>query len=108
MRLINVHTLRLEEFPGAEVAPRYAILSHTWGTGEVSYLDFHNLELAQEKAGFAKIWLACWQAQQDGLHYLWVDTCCIDKTSSNELGEAINSMFKCANAPSLYFMLGSC
>jgi hypothetical protein len=28
-----------------------------------------------------------------GFEYVWVDTCCIDKTSSAELSEAINSMF---------------
>lgn len=94
MRLINVHTLGLDEFPGSESAPPYAILSHTWGNGEVSYQDFQNLWTAKEKEGFAKICLACYQAQQDGLEYVWADTCCIDKGSSNELGEAINSMFK--------------
>jgi hypothetical protein len=33
------------------------------------------------------------QAAQAGLHYMWIDTCCIDKSSSAELSEAINSMF---------------
>jgi hypothetical protein len=33
------------------------------------------------------------QAAQDGLQYFWADTCCIDKTSSAELSEAINSMY---------------
>lgn len=94
MRLINVDTLRLEDFPGAESAPPYAILSHTWGKGEVSYQDFQNQELAREKEGFRKIELTCQQAKHDGLQYAWADTCCIDKSSSNELGEAINSMFK--------------
>lgn len=28
-----------------------------------------------------------------GYEYVWIDTCCIDKTSSAELSEAINSMF---------------
>lgn len=37
--------------------------------------------------------MACKQAQKHGLNYLWVDTNCIDKTSSAELSEAINSMF---------------
>jgi hypothetical protein len=31
---------------------------------------------------------------RDGLHYYWVDTCCIDKSNSVELQEAINSMFR--------------
>jgi hypothetical protein len=36
----------------------------------------------------------CSQALEDGLKYVWIDTCCIDKRSSAELSEAINSMFR--------------
>jgi hypothetical protein len=39
MRLLNVHSLKLEEFggePGNGIPP-YAILSHTWGRDEVSF-----------------------------------------------------------------------
>ncbi|KXJ86599.1 heterokaryon incompatibility protein-domain-containing protein, partial [Microdochium bolleyi] len=98
MRLINVDTLRLEEYLG-HLAPSYAILSHTWGTGEVSLQAF---EAAYEQPespthslpGFEKIVRACLQSRALGLQYCWVDTCCIDKTSSAELSEAINSMFR--------------
>lgn len=48
---------------------------------------------ASQKTGFAKITSACAQARADGLRYIWVDTNCIDKSSSAELSEAINSMF---------------
>jgi hypothetical protein len=34
------------------------------------------------------------QAEKDGLRYFWVDTCCIDKSSSAELSTAITSMFR--------------
>jgi hypothetical protein len=34
------------------------------------------------------------QAARDGLHYSWVDTCCIKKTDTTELQHAINSMFR--------------
>jgi hypothetical protein len=44
--------------------------------------------------GFQKIEYTCHQAIQDGLHHVWIDTCCIDKTNSTELSEAINSMFQ--------------
>ncbi|PIL30991.1 hypothetical protein GSI_05684 [Ganoderma sinense ZZ0214-1] len=40
-----------------------------------------------------KIRNACAKARHDGFHWLWVDTCCIDKTNSSELSEAINSMY---------------
>ncbi len=45
------------------------------------------------KAALAKIRGACAQALKDGLEYIWIDTNCIDKTSSAELSETINSMF---------------
>jgi hypothetical protein len=31
---------------------------------------------------------------EDHMLYLWIDTCCIDKSSSAELSEAINSMYR--------------
>jgi hypothetical protein len=92
MRLINAQTLELEEFFGAAIPP-YAILSHTWETEEVSFQDWPNLEAVKGKKGFRKIELAREQTIRDGLDYLWVDTNCINKDSSAELSEAINSMF---------------
>jgi hypothetical protein len=53
-----------------------------------------NTENAAAKEGFKKIEYCCKQAAEDGWEWAWVDTCCIDKTSSAELSEAINSMYK--------------
>ncbi|KAH7311890.1 hypothetical protein BKA65DRAFT_542801 [Rhexocercosporidium sp. MPI-PUGE-AT-0058] len=53
-----------------------------------------NLPIATSKDGFAKIQKTCEIAISNGLQYVWVDTCCIDKSSSAELSEAINSMFQ--------------
>jgi hypothetical protein len=95
MRLLNVRTLRIEEFIGFNV-PRYAILSHTWGPGEASFARWRgrwSILCKATQLGLFKIKAACQQAKQDGLKYLWVDTICIDKSSSAELTEAINSMF---------------
>jgi hypothetical protein len=47
----------------------------------------------QHKAGYHKVQQCCELASSEGLQYAWVDTCCIDKSSSAELSEAINSMF---------------
>lgn len=104
MRLINCKTLKLE-FKELQDAPPYAILSHTWGDGEVTFADFH--QTSREKlVGWEKISLTCQQALQDGLEYAWVDTCCIDKSSSAELSESINSMFKWyANSHKCYAFL---
>jgi hypothetical protein len=92
MRLLNSTTLELEEFFDNRT-PKYAILSHRWLDDEVSLKDMQN-GTATRKAGYAKLKLCCDQAAKDGLQYAWVDTCCIDKTSSAELTEAINSMYR--------------
>jgi hypothetical protein len=75
--------------------PPYAILSHTWEDSEVTFHDFTYPDRAvtSTKKGFAKIQHTCQQAQHTGIAYAWVDTCCVDKSSSAELTEAINSMF---------------
>ncbi|RYP60249.1 hypothetical protein DL771_010586 [Monosporascus sp. 5C6A] len=98
MRLLNSHTLDFEEFSGPSI-PEYAILSHTWGGEEVVYQDMRDSiprwRLKYKcKAGWQKISNCARQARRDGLRYVWVDTCCIDKSSSAELQESINSMYR--------------
>ncbi|KAN0122086.1 Heterokaryon incompatibility protein (HET) domain containing protein, partial [Hyaloscypha variabilis] len=92
MRLLHASSFQLKSFEGDAIPP-YAILSHTWGEDEVSFQDIHGPD-ASSKVGFKKIQLICSHALEHGLQYVWVDTCCIDKTSSAELSEAINSMFR--------------
>ncbi|KAI0023946.1 HET-domain-containing protein [Xylariomycetidae sp. FL0641] len=70
MRLLNSKTYEVHEFPGDDASRQYAIF------------------------GYTKIKHCCDQARRDGLGWAWVDTCCIDKTSTAELSEAINSMFQ--------------
>ncbi|KAK3707245.1 hypothetical protein LTR37_012246, partial [Vermiconidia calcicola] len=94
MHLLNARTRKLEYFIGSSI-PRYAILSHTWGEEEVSMQDLINNRNVERREGYGKIHFTCEQAVVDGLDYVWVDTCCIDKTSSAELSEAINSMYNC-------------
>lgn len=45
------------------------------------------------KEGHIKLKRCCELARAQGIDYVWVDTCCIDKSSSTELSEAINSMY---------------
>ncbi len=92
MWLINTTSLVLE-FIGDPDACMYAILSHTWGEDEVSFQDMADLKRARKKKGFSKIERTCQLAHARNIEYAWVDTCCIDKSSSAELAEAINSMF---------------
>jgi hypothetical protein len=72
----------------------YAILSHTWGADdeEVTFNDLED-KTGADKIGYAKLRFCANQARKDGLEYFWVDTCCINKQSSAELSEAINSMY---------------
>jgi Heterokaryon incompatibility protein (HET) len=120
MRLLNTKTLELCEFSG-EKLPQYAILSHTWGDNEISFQKIqepdckHSLiehswcgqrelfrqtqdpdldpDYKEKLKGVAKIAGCCAQASNDELDWVWIDTCCIDKSSSAELTEAINSMY---------------
>jgi hypothetical protein len=92
MWLINTRTFRLEDFVGSSI-PQYAVLSHTWGSEEISFRQMQSNFVRFEK-GFAKIERTCRLALDDHIDYVWIDTCCIDKTSSAELSEAINSMFE--------------
>ena len=91
MRLLNSSTRQLQVFPSNAIPP-YAVLSHTWSEEEVEFADLDR-PTAQGKAGYKKLRWGCQQAFADGLEYVWMDTCCIDKSSSAELSEAINSMF---------------
>jgi hypothetical protein len=91
MRLLDTSTLTLHEFFG-DAIPNYAILSHRWEGEEVTFQDLQ-AGRAPGMKGFPKIKGCCAQAVADGFLYAWVDSCCIDKTSSAELSEAINSMF---------------
>jgi hypothetical protein len=74
--------------------PPYAILSHTWTEGqEVTYNELI-AGSGRDKTGYKKIVFCGERAAADNLRYFWVDTCCIDKSTSHELSTAINSMFR--------------
>ncbi|KAI0330927.1 HET-domain-containing protein, partial [Cubamyces sp. BRFM 1775] len=100
MWLLNTtsYTLHLKQDP-AEVTT-YAILSHVWDqhgeqTFQVGVADDHDqqlLALVRERLS-PKIRSLCDFARSQGFKYAWIDTCCIDKSSSAELSEAITSMF---------------
>ncbi|KAK3361098.1 heterokaryon incompatibility protein-domain-containing protein [Lasiosphaeria ovina] len=93
MRLLETGTLELKAFLGD--VPPYAILSHTWEDEEVTLQDMMGPRgHASKLKGFAKLVNSAKLAQQQGYGYIWIDTCCIDKTSSADLSEAINSMFQ--------------
>ncbi len=99
MRLLRVEpnanfSLIVDRFVPSDVPP-YAILSHRWepGNQEVTYRDLLN-GLKDGKSGFRKLQFCRDQAEKDGFEYFWVDSCCIDKSSSAEISESVNSMYK--------------
>ncbi|KAJ4302535.1 hypothetical protein N0V88_002684 [Collariella sp. IMI 366227] len=95
MRLLHTGTLELTDFI-APLKPPYAILSHTWGEGEILFADVQggrSALLSCGKPALSKVINVASVARDHGFEYVWIDTCCIDKSSSAELSEAINSMF---------------
>ncbi|TBU53873.1 hypothetical protein BD310DRAFT_887129 [Dichomitus squalens] len=101
MWLLSTKRAELHFFNGPEQVPGgYAVLSHVWDQNEQSFQELRALQercqghknprdLASEK-----VRQCCWIAEIHGYKWIWNDTCCIDKTSSAELSEAINSMFR--------------
>ncbi|KAH9918569.1 HET-domain-containing protein [Epithele typhae] len=99
MWLLHTATAHLRCFNSPEEVPGgYAILSHVWDSPdqEDTFQSVRNLAPATVPRDLlsAKIRDFLVFAETDGHEWAWVDTCCIDKTSSAELTEAINSMFR--------------
>lgn len=101
MRLLDTELLQVISIREDDIPP-YAILSHTWGPDEVSLQDIVDFRLSSfsltEALGtnpsLNKIVNSAKLAASEGYQWIWIDTCCIDKTSSAELSEAINSMYR--------------
>ncbi|KAF9472097.1 hypothetical protein BDN70DRAFT_887395 [Pholiota conissans] len=76
----------------------YAILSHVWlrtTPSEVTYNGWHQDSLDLSHPGYNKITNFCSVAEAEhDVSLGWMDTVCIDKSSSAELDESIRSMYK--------------
>ena len=102
MWLLSTRRAELRFFPSPENVPDgYTILSHVWGSDETTFQEVQALYDRCKKTGDSprdfvqtKVRQACILAERHGFSWIWIDTCCIDKTSSAELSEAINSMFR--------------
>ncbi|KAL7930880.1 putative ankyrin repeat-containing protein [Trichoderma chlorosporum] len=99
MRLLETDTLEIKEFGFGDI-PKYAILSHRWGNYELTLQDMKGRIWQQtgfndeiKIKAFQKVKDCCLKAKSESFDYVWIDSCCIDKTSSAELSEAINSMY---------------
>jgi hypothetical protein len=110
MRLLHATSLEQTDFPSNEL-PDYVILSHTWEEEEVEYKHLQ-AGTFKDRKGYPKIHGACERAANDGkprplfhaakrscandkagYEWIWIDSVCIDRSSSAELSEAINSMY---------------
>ncbi|KAK7443539.1 hypothetical protein VKT23_015712 [Stygiomarasmius scandens] len=95
-RLIDTRTLQLVEFEDPDtIIPPYAILSHRWfPSEEVVYDEFlHPREDTKSKSGYLKIEASAREARQDGISYIWIDTCCIKQGDHADVAANITSMF---------------
>ena len=102
MWLLSTDRAELHFFVSPEVVEEgYAILSHVWDASEQTWQDLREIQKRCSTTGenprelaCDKIKRCCELAERQGFKWVWIDTCCIDKTSSAELSEAINSMFR--------------
>ena len=70
MRLLNVDTMKLEEFVDDSTIPAYSILSHRWGDEEVLYRDIVSDDPGDRSSdGWKKILGCCRQSISGGLSY---------------------------------------
>jgi hypothetical protein len=95
MRFLHTTQLRIEPLKGNFEDFEYAVLSHRWTDDEITFQQFNTLHKSRSLGrGMAKILDCCELAAEQGYEWVWIDTCCIDRTDSTELSEAINSMWR--------------
>ncbi|TBU52825.1 HET-domain-containing protein [Dichomitus squalens] len=121
MRLLDTRTGQFVEKDPERTS--YTVLSHVWDKVEQSNQEVRGVQSSYDDQGrlhtvslpadparrvvrsaVAPIWSdhrlspkireSCRVAREAGYRYVWIDSCCIDKTSSSELSESINSMYQ--------------
>lgn len=97
MRLLHVKQLDFAEFRRDDKRPPYVIASHRWHEESDVTFQYVQNKCNMDKDGYKKI-KAFAKLTRDNIptvEWLWIGTCCIDKTSAAELLEAVNLMFEC-------------
>ena len=104
MWLLRTDTAELKYFSrNFDAVGGYAILSHTWQGREQTFQEVRDIGKRCRRARAiprddpklsSKIRSCCHLAEKHGYRWVWADSCCIDKTNSSELSEAINSMYQ--------------
>jgi hypothetical protein len=95
LSLIGQGRVDWAEFSQDKIPP-YAILSHTWGTEEISFLDLMNGN-GKDKAGYRKIVFCGEQAARENLRYFWVDTCCTIQVKPRRQRPALTAVHAAEN-----------
>jgi hypothetical protein len=88
-----VSTTQLRSSSKNSSANRFHLMRYSHIERKGSFFEYMR-SCNADRTGYDKVEHFCDIAAADGFEYLWLDTCCIDKTSSSELSEAINSMYK--------------
>lgn len=99
MPFVDTSTLKHQQAANSELPELpngYAILSHRWTEDKVTCKDIADPAepVFEHKRGYAKFFGSYQLARPLGHKLIWIGTCCIDKTDSVELGQAINSTYR--------------
>ncbi|KAF2403539.1 hypothetical protein EJ06DRAFT_527164 [Trichodelitschia bisporula] len=100
MRLLHTTSYKLKSFSGPP--DPYCIISHKWSQthDDMTFQQLNQMHSggdpkSMEHPGFAKIRGACGTAYgAGGYQWIWIDSCCINKESSAELGYSLNFMYR--------------
>ena len=102
MWLLNTKTLELKEVTNPKDY-KYAILSHVWEDRDrtQTFQDIRAIHARCVVSGedprtlvIEKVRRFCLYAERAGHEWVWLDTCCIDKSSSAALSGAVSSMYR--------------
>jgi hypothetical protein len=97
----SLHRVSFADRPPIE----YAILSYTWTQPpeELTHADAGRIARARltggdwpgcHTAGYRRVVQGCHQARALGIRYLWVDSLCVDRSSSAEVAESVTASFR--------------
>ena len=94
MRLLNVRSLEFKDFH--RDVPKYVTTSHRWSAGNEAMISDIKSMHNTDKSGYKKVegFARCVREHIGYVDWLWIDTCCVNQNSSQEVNEAVNSMFR--------------
>ncbi|KAI0325475.1 hypothetical protein GY45DRAFT_1216470, partial [Cubamyces sp. BRFM 1775] len=92
MWLLQTKTGQLRHFADPRTMKEpYAVLSHVWSYDEQVFRDDTHSILSGLSPKIASF---CERACADGFELAWMDSCCIDSSSSAEVSEVVNAVYE--------------